>query len=179
MKLDFSFKVGDHCIMNEDNANSNKYRENVIRRPRRGIYALIVIIILLLILLLFLYLIRSPLIFRSGAYSLTTSTVQQTSAAVLSLDNSYVFASPLRAKANGEQIRITVFVLNDKGLGISGKTVSIGGGKLLQVTPVQPVTDSQGRATFDISADGSPGIYIIQALTDGVTLRQKTTVSFD
>jgi hypothetical protein len=97
----------------------------------------------------------------------------------LSLDNSYVFASPLRAKANGEQIRITVFILNDRGLGISGKTVSIGGGKLLQVVTVQTITDGQGRATFDVSASGAPGVYIIQAATDGVTLRQKATISFD
>jgi hypothetical protein len=162
--------------MYDENTNSinNKYK-----RPRYGLYVLIIVVILLLILILFLYLIRSPLIFRSGAYSSLTTTTQIGSTPVLSLDNSYVFASPLRAKANGEQIRITVFILDDRGLGMSGKTVTIGGGKVLQVTPIQPVTDSQGRATFDISSSGSPGVYIIQATTDGVILRQKATVSFD
>ncbi|MCX6704308.1 MAG: hypothetical protein NTZ07_02570 [Candidatus Woesebacteria bacterium] len=162
--------------MYDENTNNinNKYK-----RPRYGLYVLIIVVILLLILILFLYLIRSPLIFRSGAFSLTTSTTQQESTAVLSLDNSYVFASPLRAKANGEQIRITVFVLNDRGMGMSGKKVTIGDGNVLQVASVQPVTDSQGRATFDISASGTPGVYIIQAATDGVTLTQKATVSFD
>ena len=149
------------------------------RRPRYVIYVFIVVIVLILILILFLYLIRSPLIFRSGAYSSITSETQVVSTPSLSLDNSYVFASPLRAKANGEQIRITVFILNDRGLGMVGKNVSIGGGNQLLITPIQPVTDSQGRATFDIASTNAAGVYIIQANVDGVALTQKATVSFD
>ena len=146
---------------------------------KSAIYLLIIVVILILILLLFLYLIHSPLIFRSGAYSFTTSVTELNNAPSLSIDNSYVFASPLRAKANGEQVRITVFVLDDRGVGMSGKTVFIGGGDKLQVTPIQSVTDSQGRATFDISSGSTPGVYIIQAATNGVTLTQKATVTFD
>ena len=97
----------------------------------------------------------------------------------MSQDNSYVFASPLRAKANGEQVRITVYILDDRGMGMSGKTVSIGGGNPIQVTQIQPVTDSQGRATFDISSGSTPGVYLIQAASGGVTLTQKATVAFD
>lgn len=60
-----------------------------------------------------------------------------------------------------------------------GKAVSIGGGNVLQVKSVQPITDNQGRATFDISGAGSPGVYIIQAMVDGAVLVQKITIYFD
>ncbi len=169
-KLDFFVPVYDDCIMDE--------KRNT-RISKSAIYLLVIVVILILILLFFLYLIHSPLIFRSGAYTSTTTVTQTNNVPSLSTDNSYVFASPLRAKANGEQIRITVFILDDRGIGMSGKTVSIGGGDQLQVTPVQPVTDSQGRATFDISSGSTPGVYIIQAATGGVTLTQKATVTFD
>jgi hypothetical protein len=153
--------------------------------PRYTVYSLIVIVVLLLILILILYLVKSPLIYRSSAYS-STSTSSSTGgpqpggSSNLSLDNSYIFASPLRAKVGGEKIRITVFILSDRGLGISGKTVIVGGGKnLLHVTSIQPVTDGQGRATFDVSSETSPGVYIIQASVDGVNLVQQATISFD
>jgi len=119
------------------------------------------------------------LFFRSSAYSLTTSPAESGISASLSLENSYIFASPLRAKAGGEKIRITVFILDNRGLGISGKTVVVGGGNLLQVTAVQPVTDPQGRATFDISSESSTGVYIIQASVDGINLIQQATITFD
>jgi hypothetical protein len=164
-----------------DDYNITMYEEKDTRRPRYALYALIIIVILLLILILFLYLIRSPLIFRSGASSSTVSvpTAQPGSVPSLSLDNSYVFASPLRAKVGGEQIRVTVFILNDRGLGMAGKTVSVGGGDTLQVTSIQPITDSQGRATFDIASNSAPGVYIIQASVDSVNLTQKATITFD
>lgn len=145
--------------------------------PRYAVYTLIVIIILLLILVLVLYLVKSPLIYKSGAYSATTTT-QTGVAPSLSLDNSYIFASPLRAKAGGEKIRITVFVLDSRGLGISGKKVTLGSGNSLLVVPIQPATDGQGRAIFDISAS-SVGVYIMAAAADGVNLTQKATISFD
>jgi hypothetical protein len=138
---------------------------------------LITLTILLIILLLFLYMIKSPLFFNSGAATLTTSTTTEVTPA-LSLGNSYVFASPLRAKAGGEKIRITVFVLSDKGLGLPGKKVAIGSGSVLQVTPVLPVTDNQGRAMFDVSS-GSTGVFVIGATADGTKLVQETSISFD
>lgn len=148
------------------------------RWPRYAVITLIIVVVLFLVLILFLYLVKSPLIFRSGAFSPAT-TITEMGSGSLSLDNSYVFASPLRAKTNGEKIRITVFILSDRGVGMSGKTVSIGGGKLLQVVSIQPVTDAQGRATFDVASESSPGVYIIQAATDGVNLKQTATISFD
>lgn len=146
---------------------------------RYVVYSFIIVAVLILILILFLYLIHSPLIFRSGASSLLLpSATSEPAEATLSLDNSYIFASPLRAKAGGEKIRITVYILDTRGLGISGKTVTVGGGNSLQVTPVQPSSDSQGMASFDVSA-GSAGVYVIQASVDGRNLIQQVTISFD
>ncbi|KKS95893.1 MAG: hypothetical protein UV71_C0002G0003 [Microgenomates group bacterium GW2011_GWC1_43_13] len=173
--------IEDKSIEDEKIESENTKNERDSRRTRYIILVFIVFIILILILILFLYLIRSPLIFRSGAYSSVTTSTEKTRPAGssgLSLENSYVFASPLRAKVGGEQIRITVYILNDRGLGISGKTVSLGGGPL-QVSPIQPVTDNQGRATFDIASESAPGVYIIEAAVDGATLIQKATVTFD
>lgn len=146
--------------------------------PKYAVYTLIIIIILLLILILILYFLRSPLIFRSGASTLVPQTSQVGTPATLSLDNSYIFASPLRAKAGGEKIRITVFILDSRGLGINGKKVVIGGGSVINTTVIQSVTDAQGRATFDVSAP-TTGVYIIQAAVDGVNLIQQATISFD
>ena len=142
-----------------------------------AVYTLIIVVVLLLILILFLYLIRSPLIFKSGASTLIPN-VPAESGQTLSLANSYIFASPLRAKAGGEKIRITVYILDDRGLGITGKTVTLGAGSGVNITSIQPVTDSQGRATFDIDA-ATAGVYLIQASVDGATLSQQATVSFD
>ena len=97
--------------------------DNTRRKPRYTLYILIVVVVLLLILILFLYLIRSPLIFRSGAYSSVTTVTQTNTTPTLSTDNSYIFASPLRAKSNGEQIRITVYILDDRGMGMSGNGI--------------------------------------------------------
>lgn len=155
-------------------------QENLYRKSRPWLYVGITVIILILILLLFLYLVRGPLIFRSGASTLDIPTTQINNTPNLSLDNSFVFASPLRANAvGGERIRITVYILDDRGIGIIGKKVIIGGGKGLQVTSVLPVTDNLGRATFDIASSGTPGVFLIQAAVDGVTLTQKATISFD
>lgn len=149
------------------------------RKSKAPLYILIIVIILLLILALILYMMKSPLIYRSGAYSSTENVTVLNNSPSLSIDNSYVFASPLRAKTGGEKIRITVFILDDRGIGMSGKSVSIGGGDQLQVIPIQPVTDSQGRAAFDISSVSTPGAYIIQAATGSINLTQKATVTFD
>jgi hypothetical protein len=160
--------------MQDDNNNSN----NNNRKSKYAIYTLIIVVVLLLILILFLYLIRSPLIFRSGASTLT-QTVTQGVPEVASLANSYIFASPLRAKIGGEKIRVTVYILDDRGLGVIGREVTIGGGNSLTVTSIQSNTDAQGRAVFDIASQNSPGTYMIQATSDGTALPQKATISFD
>lgn len=94
------------------------------------------------------------------------------------LENSYVFASPLTAQGNGkEKIRITVFILNNQGLGIAGKLVLLTQNNQLKVDGVQGVTDSLGRAFFDVSSDVA-GEYLIEALVDGRKIPQTVKVSF-
>lgn len=147
--------------------------------PKYAVYSLVVIVILLLILILILYLIKSPLLYRSSAYSLAPSGSQVGTVSSLSLDNSYIFSSPLRAKAGSEKIRATVFILDDRGLGISGKKVTISSNPdSLTITAIQASTDGQGRATFDVSA-GTTGTYTVEAVADGVSLTQKAIISFD
>jgi len=167
--------------------------QNARTWPHYAVYSFVIIVILLLFLVLVLYLVKSPLVYRSSAYSTTnitttsitnpvntnTPSVTKSKSPGISFDNSYVFASPLTAKAGIEKIRITAYILDDRGLGISGKAVSIGeSGNELQITPIQPVTDGQGRATFDVGAV-TPGTYIIQAVVDGTKLSQQADITFD
>lgn len=93
--------------------------------------------------------------------------------------NSYLFASPLKAKAStGERIRITVFLLDSQGMGVSGKRVILGRDDRLQVEEVQPVSDSVGKAVFDVSSN-SVGVYQVEASVDGKTLSQRVTLVFE
>jgi len=92
--------------------------------------------------------------------------------------NSYLFASPLQAKADGrEKIRITIFILSDQGRGISGQPVFLGQNARLKVTAIQSVTDDLGRAIFDVSAS-SPGEYFIEARAANKLLPQRVRVNF-
>lgn len=80
-----------------------------------------------------------------------------------SLENSYLFASPLSAKANGrEKIRLTIFLLDSSGRGVGGQTVFLGEDERLRIYPVQAITDEMGRAIFDVSAN-TPGEYLMEA----------------
>ena len=96
----------------------------------------------------------------------------------ISLENSYVFASPLAAKADGkEKIRVTVFILDTEGRGVKGKPVFLGQDERLRITLVRTVTDDLGRAIFDISAT-TPAEYFIEAKVENRILPQRVRVSF-
>jgi len=147
--------------------------------------AIILLIVFILILILFLYLIRRPALFGSFAQSSgsssksTTTTSSVITPQEISFDNSYIFASPLRAATSVELVRITVYVLDGQGMGVSGQKAVLGGGStVLHIYPVNDVTDESGRAVFDISADSS-GLYIIEASVNGKKLNQKVSVNFD
>ena len=100
------------------------------------------------------------------------------SQASFSVDNSYLFVSPLRAKANGqEKIRITVFVLNNQGLGVLGKEVFLSRDPSLSVDIIQGQTDSFGKAVFDVVST-KPGEYYLEVSVDGKKLPQKAHLSF-
>jgi len=92
--------------------------------------------------------------------------------------NSYLFASPLRAAADGqEKIRLTVFLLDFSGRGVAGQTVFLGQNENLTVSAVQPTTDELGRAIFDISAQ-TAGEYLIEARVGNEILPQRVKISF-
>lgn len=93
-------------------------------------------------------------------------------------ENSYLFASPIQAKADGqEKIRITVFLLDSNGLGVSQQQVSLKTPSTLQVESLQSTTDDLGKATFNLSSS-VPGKFEITASTPTFTLTQKINVLF-
>ncbi|KKR51237.1 MAG: hypothetical protein UT88_C0039G0003 [Candidatus Woesebacteria bacterium GW2011_GWD2_40_19] len=149
------------------------------KNSRTVIIALILLIIFVLILILFLY----PAFFGSFAQS-ENFTSEPTDSEVItpqsvSFDNSYLFASPLRAAAKVERIRITAYILDGQGMGVSGKQVILGNGNTsLQIYPISPVTDDSGRATFDVSSTEA-GLFTIEASVGSKKLSQKVTVSFN
>ena len=97
---------------------------------------------------------------------------------IIEVENSYMFASPLVAKADGkEKIRVTVFILDGQGRGVSGKLVSLGEDQRLAIDFVQQVTDSLGRAIFDISATAVAD-YLLEARVENQVLPQAVRVSF-
>lgn len=96
----------------------------------------------------------------------------------VSPENSYVFASPLNARADGkEKIRVTVFILDAEGRGVSGKPVFLGQDVRLEITSIQGVTDDLGRAIFDLTAT-KPADYLIEARVENQVLPQKVKVGF-
>lgn len=99
----------------------------------------------------------------------------------LSVENSYIFFTPLMAKSDGqEKIRVTVFALNNQGLGVEGKQVVIGNPSVsgLQIQTIQGATDSRGMAIFDVSSSKPLDIYL-EVKVDGVTLGQKAHLTFN
>lgn len=122
-----------------------------------------IIILLIFILVVLIYYIR----FR---VSITPSASGPNLSRVVSVSNSYVFASPVRAKAGGDLIRITVFLLDDVGLGVFGKEVILNKqDSSLNVANIQNVTDENGRAIFDISAD-TLGRFEIEVFSENVKI---------
>jgi len=109
--------------------------------------------------------------FFGRAYTPATGTT-------FSSQNSYLFASPLRAAADGqEKIRITVFLLDSSGRGVVGQTVFLGQNERLTISAVQSTTDELGRAIFDISSSFA-GEYLIEARVGSEVLPQRVKISF-
>lgn len=95
-----------------------------------------------------------------------------------SKDNSYVFVSPLNAKANNdEKIRVTVFVLNNQGLGVIGRQVRLSPNSSLTTETIQGATDATGKAVFDVRAF-TAGDYYLDITVDDITLPQKARANF-
>ncbi|KKP46290.1 MAG: hypothetical protein UR39_C0012G0012 [Candidatus Woesebacteria bacterium GW2011_GWA1_33_30] len=98
--------------------------------------------------------------------------------ASISISNSYVFASPVRARASGDLIRITVFILDNDGFGIADKTVNLIADTKINVENIQSLTDDTGKAIFDISSKNT-GAFLIEAVVGNQNLPQKVKVVYD
>ncbi|MDP4009579.1 MAG: Ig-like domain-containing protein [Candidatus Shapirobacteria bacterium] len=94
------------------------------------------------------------------------------------LENSYLFASPIQAKADGkEKIRITAFLLDGQGLGISNLKVSLQLPQNVSVLAIQSVTDDTGKAVFDLSSSVAKQLDIA-AQVNNKTIPQKVKIVF-
>ena len=131
---------------------------------------LIIIIFLSLALIASLFLVvRTTTIFNRAATTNTSSII---------LENSYLFASPLQAKADGlEQIRLTVFLLDGRGLGVPNQTVSLNLPPSITITKQQNISDDSGKTTFDI-VSSVPQTISITATTNQLQLPQKVKIIF-
>jgi hypothetical protein len=100
----------------------------------------------------------------------TTTTYQRatTSTTSIVLENSYLFASPLQAKAGEEslpadrreKVRITIFLLDGRGLGVANQTVTLNLPKNITIQNQQEITDSTGKAIFDLSSSTAQTVNI-------------------
>ena len=98
--------------------------------------------------------------------------------------NSYVFASPVSARINGDKIRITTFVLDGQGKGVTGKSVIVDcvDSALCQssgvvIAPIQQMTDNLGQSIWEISAS-TTGKYVLRAVVGASAIPQTVTVDF-
>lgn len=131
---------------------------------------IIFIIILIFGLITAIFLVTQTTIFKSRASNTNNRLPVK--------ENSYLFASPIQAKADGqEKIRITVFLLDSNGLGVSQQTVILKFPSILQIETLQSTTDDYGKATFNLSST-TPGKFEISASTSNFSLSQKINLLF-
>ena len=142
--------------------------ENKSKKITISIFIVSILVIILIIILLFINQ-RTSVAPKAKEVNVTSS---------ISINNSYVFASPVRAKANGDLIRVTVFVLDEKGKGVFDKKVAIPEESGISVKEVQALTDEVGKAIFDISSTKT-GVFYIEIEAAGIILPQRTKVVFD
>ena len=94
------------------------------------------------------------------------------------LENSYLFASPLQAKADGlEQIRLTVFLLDGRGLGVPNQSVKLNLPTSVRITKSQEITDQTSKAVFDLISP-TPQTLNVSASVGTSTLPQKVKITF-
>lgn len=95
------------------------------------------------------------------------------------VNNSYLFASPLQAKANGQEIiRVTAFILDSRGIGIPNLLVTLNKPAALNLAAAQDTTDTTGKATFDLTSL-IVGRHSVSASINGKPLPQQLTLSFN
>lgn len=136
---------------------------------------------ILLIIILFIFLITLGILVYYIKFQTSTTPKANNfnTAKVVSISNSYVFASPVRAKAGGDLIRVNVFVLDDQGDGLYDQKVILQtNNNSLEVKEIQSLTDETGKAVFDVSSD-SLNTYTIGVFANGILLPQSLRVVFD
>lgn len=111
----------------------------------------------------------------------TTSLNSRASSSPTTTDfsqNSYLFASPLTAKAdNKEIIRLTAFLLDSRGLGIPNLLITLDKPAPLITITSADTTNDTGQATFDL-ASPQAGTYTLKAKINSVVLPQTVKVTF-
>lgn len=96
----------------------------------------------------------------------------------ITMENSYLFSSPLQAKADSQElIRITVFLLDSRGLGVPNQTVELLTPANITIKDVQAVSDESGKAVFDLSS-AIPGQFTIGAQAASREIPQKVKIVF-
>lgn len=138
---------------------------------KKTLWLIVFILILLLGLVVAVYLVRQRTRIIGKAYGPTMG-------GEVEIANSYMFASPLKAKMGGERIRITVFILDGQGKGVMGKMVTLGHKEMINVDVIQATTDDLGKAIFDISSTKA-GLYLIDASVEDKVLPQRVSITFE
>ncbi|MGI6278684.1 MAG: Ig-like domain-containing protein [Patescibacteria group bacterium] len=138
------------------------------KKKKRSLLPVLIAAIVLLLVSGAVYLVRSQAILRGGA----------SQAMIYSPENSYIFGSPLTAKANDqEKIKVSVFLLNNQGLGIEGRNVELTADPGVNIEESQSQTDTTGQAVFYLTSP-SVGRYQVKAQSEGQPLPQVLTVNF-
>ena len=131
---------------------------------------LFIIAFLSLALIASLYLVARTTIFVKKASTGNQSTVV--------LENSYVFTSPLQAKADGkEKMRLTIFILDGRGIGVANQNITVQTSSKITILEIQATTDETGKAVFDLTSE-SAGQFNVSAITPSGTVPQQVKVLF-
>lgn len=134
---------------------------------------------LIIILIIFLVTLGILVYYIRFAVSTTPKANNFNTVNIVSIANSYVFASPVRATAGGDLIRVTVFILDDEGNGLYDKKVTVkSNNQDLIIKEVQSLTDETGKAVFDV-ASNIAGVYTLEAFIEELVLPQKIKVTYD
>lgn len=139
---------------------------------------IVVIVLLLLFLIIIVWIIANLSAGRTSFFGKATTP------GIFNSTNSYVFGSPLAARAGGDKIRITVFALDDLGRGVANKNVVVNCKEVnvcqsanVVFTPVQGQTDKMGQAIYDLLSPVA-GKFELEAQVEGVAIPQTVTVAF-
>lgn len=110
----------------------------------------------------------------------TTITYQRaaSTSSTITLENSYLFASPVQAKADGkEMVRLTVFLLDGRGLGVANQIVNLDLPSSVTIKNQQEISDNSGKTFFDVSSSIAQSINVT-AKVGTSKLPQKVKVTF-